>query len=192
MPPQSFYVRPLAPRHRHCIALDVSRFSALDVAGQAHVRTELFAITEGVAADLQVNCRPGVHSDRGDGLMLVTDCGIEVLVTDFPRRLGDAVRRYNEDASPDVRVQLRQALDAGYVHQDDRGYAGVPLNRAARLLDAPEFKAKMMEHGAEFAVIISTELYEEIQEYHLLDERKLEKVQVDVKETHTMARMWIP
>lgn len=188
----NLYVRPLEPRHLHCIALDVSRFAALDVAGQAHVRKEMFGIIEGVAADLSIDLRPEAHSDRGDGLMLVTDCGIEMLVTDFPRRLGDAVRRYNETVCPEVRVQLRQALDAGYVHRDDRGYAGVPVNRAARLLDAPDFKAKMREYGAEFAVIISTELYEEIQEYRLLDERKLEKVQVDVKETHTMARMWIP
>ena len=50
----------------------------------------------------------------------------------------------------------------------------------------------MREQGAEFAVIASAELCEAIQGFQLLDARKTEKVEVNVKETHTTAWMWVP
>ncbi|TMQ91506.1 hypothetical protein ETD83_30605 [Actinomadura soli] len=150
-------------------------------------------MVEQTAADLGIRWRPEVHRDRGDGLMIVVEKGrIEVLTTDFPRRLGDAVRRHNLATAPDVRIQLRLALDAGYLHKDDTGYTGGVLNRAARLLDAPEFKARMRDQGAEFAVIASEPLCDAIQGFHLLDDRRIEKVTVDVKETHATAWTWVP
>lgn len=192
MPPQSLWALPMKPRHRNCLSLDICRFTGLNEAAQAHARTAVTGMVEQIASDLGIRWRAELHSDRGDGLAIVTKCGIEVLVTDFPRQLGDAVRRHNLAVAPDLQIRLRLALDAGYLHKDKKGYSGDALIRVARLLDAPEFKEKMREQGAEFAVIISAQLHEAIQGFHLLDDRKIEKVQVDVKETHTTAWMWIP
>ncbi|XRQ05543.1 hypothetical protein ACN3XK_54705 [Actinomadura welshii] len=182
----------MRPRHRHCLAWDICRFTGRDVAAQSGVRNEMFTMIEGVCADLGIQRREGVHDDRGDGLTIVTKSPIEVLALDLPRQLGDAVRRYNLAVGPDRRMQLRQAMDAGYVHKDKKGYTGDPINKAARLLDAPDFKDRMRDEGAEFAVIVSAELCDAIQGFQLLDERKIQKVEVAVKSVHTTAFMWIP
>ncbi|SFO18846.1 hypothetical protein SAMN04489713_104432 [Actinomadura madurae] len=192
MPPHNPSFHQWQPRHRNCFFLDISRFTGTDEAAQAHRRATVQNMVEHTARDLDIRWRPGLHSDRGDGLALVTKCGIEVLVHDLPWRLGGAVRRHNQTVAPDLQVRLRMAVDAGFLVRDHTGYSGDALNRAARLLDAPEFKIAMRDQGAEFAVIISAELYEAIQGFHLLDDRKIGKVQVDVKETHTTAWMWTP
>lgn len=193
MPDSSLWTRSLKPRLRTSLALDISNFTGRGEAAQTHTRSAVFSMFKQIAADLGIRWRSGSHCDRGDGLMIVVKKPrIEVLVTDLPRHLSDAVRRHNLAAAPDTRMQLRMALDAGFVHKEGKGYTGEILNRTARLLDAPEFKAKMRDQGAEFAVIASAELCEAIQGFHLLDDRKIEKVQVDVKETHTTAWMWIP
>lgn len=192
MLPPSPWARPLRPRHRTCLFLDICRFTGRGAAAQAHTRTASQAMFEQIAADLGITWRAGLHSDRGDGLAIVTKHPIEELVDDLPWRLGRAVRRHNLDTAPDLQIRLRMALDASYLNKDEKGYSGEALNRAARLLDAQEFKDKMRDQGAEFAVIISAELYDAIEGFHLLDDRKLEKVQVNVKETHTTAWMWTP
>ncbi|WUH98781.1 hypothetical protein OHR68_35580 [Spirillospora sp. NBC_00431] len=187
------WIHPLRPRHGTTLALDISGYSGRDEAAQTHTRSAMFSMFEQIAADLEIRWRSGTHCDRGDGLMIVVKRPrIEVLVTDLPRQLGDAVRRHNLAAAPDMRMRLRMALDAGFVHKEGKSYTGDVLNRTARLLDAPEFKTKMRDQGAEFAVIASAELCEAIQGFHLLDDRRIEKVQVDVKETHTTAWMWTP
>lgn len=192
MSPHSPWAHPMKPRHRTCLFMDICSFTGRDEAAQAYTRAASHAMFEQIASDLGIHWRTDLHSDRGDGLAIVTNCGIEVLVDDLPWKLSQAVRRHNQDTAPDLQVRLRLAVDASYVHEDEKGYSGEALNRAARLLDTSEFKSKMRDQGAEFAVIISTELYEAIQGFRLLDDRKIEKVQVDVKETHTTAWMWTP
>ncbi|MFC4052494.1 hypothetical protein ACFOY4_22645 [Actinomadura syzygii] len=194
MPHPSRWAQPLKPRHRNFFIVDISDYSVRDDASQTHVRGTMIDMVEQVAAGLGIRWRSELHSDRGDGLLIVAEKRgrIDVLLTDLPRRLNDAVRRHNMTASPDTQIQLRVAVGAGFLHRDEKGYSGDAINRATRLLDAPELKAEMKSQGAGCGVIISGQLYEAIQGFHILDDRKTQKVRVDVKETHTTAWMWIP
>ncbi|WP_242910917.1 hypothetical protein [Actinomadura terrae] len=183
----------MRPRHRTCFAVDISRFASRDVTSQAYMRKAVGDIAKSASAATGVRWRSEKNIDRGDGLLVVTGkVGVEVLFRDFIRKLCGEVRGYNLLAAHPAKMQLRLALDAGYLVKDAKGYSGTALNRVSRMLDAPEFKARMSARKAEFAVITSNELHEVADGYHLLEGWRLEKVPVNVKETHTDAWMWIP
>ncbi|MBT2207224.1 hypothetical protein [Actinomadura sp. NEAU-AAG7] len=183
----------MKPRYRTCFAVDISRFTSRDAVHQAQVRTAMHEMVKAASDAANVPWRSQKNIDRGDGVLVVTGrVGVEVLFRDFIAKLGGAVRGYNMLASPAEKIQLRLALDAGHLLKDAEGFSGIALNRACRMLDAPEFKARMTARKAEFAVITSNELHEVVRGYRLLDDTQLEKIPVDVKETHTDAWMWIP
>ncbi|WP_067449849.1 hypothetical protein [Actinomadura macra] len=181
------------PRYRTCFAVDISRFTSRDAASQAQIREAMHTMVRAASTAARVPWRSEVGSDRGDGVLVVTGkVGVEVLFGDFIRYLGGGVRGHNLLAAPAEQIQLRVALDGGYLHKDAHGYSGVALNRLSRMLDAPEFKARMNEHEAEFAVIMSNDLYKVVRGYRLLEDKHLDRIQVEVKETRTQAWTWIP
>ncbi|QXJ23339.1 hypothetical protein AGRA3207_004480 [Actinomadura graeca] len=183
----------MKPRYRTCFAVDIRRYTGRDPASQARVRDAMHEIVRAASQGARVPWRSDVGTDRGDGVLVVTGkVGVEVLFGDFIRKLGGGVRGHNLLAAPGEQMQLRVALDGGYLNKDPQGYSGDALNRAARMLDAPDFTARMDDRAAEFAVITSDDLYEVVRGYHLLDDKRLDRIQVEVKETRTTAWMWIP
>lgn len=102
------------------------------------------------------------REDRGDGHLIVvppdisTAQVIDQLVTVLPRQLRIHNRRYSDQ----VRIQLRVAVDVGPVADDGMGMSGRSIIQTARMLEAPAFKAAMIDHDAVLGVAVSPFIYQ--------------------------------
>ena len=112
------------------------------------------------------------------------------LVSVVPVRLAAMLAEHNAACEVQERIRLRMALHAGEVHQDAHGWAGVSLNRAFRLIDAPACRTALNGSSGVLAVIASDWFYDEVVRHDPAAEPAcFHRVRVAVKETDMTA--WI-
>lgn len=188
--------RPLAhPRHHLICGVDISGYSQRDQGTQIYLRHSMYRIIKEARRSAHISPRLLRTGDRGDGILMVAapQVGPEVIFLSFINRAKDGIKEHNTHAPRnELRMQLRMALHAGYLHGDSRGFSGDAANHLSRLLDAPALKDQMAEQNAAFAVIVSDILYREVASYHLINPAAATPIHVDVKETHGRAWTLIP
>ncbi len=131
--------------------------------------------------------------DRGDGLLIVvppdipTMTVLERLITVLPGELA----KHNTSHGTPVQVQLRVAVIVGPIVADTMGVSGEAIIRAARMLDAPEFKLAMSDTETPFGIIVSGFVYESVIRHGTdpIDAASFVQVQVKVKESEMTAWM---
>ncbi|RFS83467.1 hypothetical protein D0T12_20685 [Actinomadura spongiicola] len=182
------------PRHRLLVANDIPGFSRRDEAAKIAVRQALYTITQNACEAAGVRWRAIRHEDRGDGIfMILNSAGLETLLTPLLRETLAGIRRHNRSViDPQHELQLRMALNDGYVHQDPYGVTGEAVNLLFRLLEAETFKRQLKESTADFGLIISDSVYRTATGYRLIDSKDFTATCVDVKETRTHAWTYIP
>lgn len=135
------------------------------------------------------DCR---HENTGDGTFVLVPAQIPKgpFVEVLPMALARELRQHNESHPPEERIRLRIALHAGEVAYDDQGATGPAINRAFRLLEAPQLKAALTASPGVVALITSDWFFDEIvRSSTVVDATTFRPVQVTVKETATTG--WI-
>ena len=112
------------------------------------------------------------------------------LVTRLPGYLAEALVRHNAAHPEQERIRLRMALHAGEVHQDPHGFAGVSINRAFRLIEAPASRTALRDSSGVVALIVSDWFYDEVVRHHpAAGPSCFRQVHVVMKETEMTA--WV-
>ncbi|HWC84872.1 MAG TPA: hypothetical protein VG756_33340 [Pseudonocardiaceae bacterium] len=129
------------------------------------------------------NCR---SYDRGDGALILVpaSCSWLTLADHLASRLFAALLRYNKVHSAAATIQLRMVLHAGEVSHAAQGDVSDALNMSARLLDAPDPKARFRESGGVLALIASDSVYHSAISEDPVAGPAFERVSVDVKHVH--------
>ena len=133
------------------------------------------------------------YEDRGDGLLVVVPPAIptvqilEYLLIALPI----ALKRHNGIYADGAQIQLRVAVDVGPVMTDNLGVSGQVIINAARLLEAPTFKAAMAGEHAHLGVVVSDFVYQSAvtQADCLTDPDGYAEIDVRVKEASKRAWM---
>ncbi|GAA4063423.1 effector-associated domain 2-containing protein [Actinomadura miaoliensis] len=128
------------------------------------------------------------REDRGDGAIIILPPASDParLVHPLPDHLRAELRRHNEVSVEQAQMRLRVALHAGPLTMDDNGMVGVTVNHAARLLDAPSFKAAFTESAADLGILASDEFYREVIKEGLgaIDPTEFRRIEIRLKETY--------
>ncbi|MGW7253936.1 hypothetical protein [Streptomyces sp. NPDC054834] len=151
------------PVIRTILLLDIERFSDRDDVEQAYLRRMLYDITDRTLESAGIDETRRLRADRGDSVMELIDAGAPVtallraLLTEVPAQL----RTVNRMASRSAQIRLRGVLATGWVAVDEHdGWVGSDLNHACRLLDADVLRAALRERTCDFALCLSSALYE--------------------------------
>lgn len=124
------------------------------------IREALFGMTH-----MMLQGIPNVRSeDRGDGLLTVVPPHVPTVnvMERLVEQLLPALTRNNSVVRDSARFQLRAAISVGPVTSDIMGVSGEAIIIAARLVDAPIFKASIAETAADLGVIASSFVYETV------------------------------
>ncbi|WP_228456294.1 hypothetical protein [Streptomyces durbertensis] len=153
------------PVSRVMLLFDIERYSDRDDVEQAYLRRMLYDVADRTLAAAGVEETAHRRADRGDGLIELLDADtslpalLRALLTETPVLL----RAVNRMASSSAQIRLRAVLATGYVAVDGLdGWVGSDLNHAARLLDSAELRAALRERADDFALCVSTGVYEGI------------------------------
>lgn len=136
-----------------------------------------------------------VHSDRGDGALVIIPPAIPVTgMVAVPDRLRALVRRHNHVSSDAARLQLRVAMHIGPVHYDGHGFVGQDVNLLFRLLDARVLRRLLSDSGADVALLASDAMYKHVilRQPALVDLSLFQRSRMQVKETRTCAWAYTP
>jgi class 3 adenylate cyclase len=186
--------RPTRPVHCAMFAVDIVGFSGRDDDTQQQLRAGLYGIVADACEDATLSWTVCHREDRGDAVLVIAPPVISAELLDpVAAHMWAGLRSHNKHASDIARIQLRMAVHAGYVRRDRDGASGHDLNLLFRLLEAERFKARRAECGAEFAVIASDYLYDEVIRHgRSLLEPAYQPITVTNKETHARAWVWLP
>lgn len=189
----------LISRTLHCgmFAVDIASFSSRrDPAVQRHLRSSVHRIVRESCHKLGLSWDACYSEDRGDGLFVIVgpEAGVDDLLGPLAVQLLSGVRRHNRLANREARIQLRVAVNAGYVQFDEHGVTGMALNHLFRLLDAAPLKYRLAESSGDFALIVSHRLFEEVIAFSagVIEASSFVCVPVKVKETHDRGWVWLP
>src|SRR5580700_2891970 len=156
--------------HRSIMIVDVENFGdpARTNDHQLAIRDGMYKSLRQSFARARISWLKCVIEDRGDGVLILIPPEVPKswLVTRLPVRLAAALAQHNASCPVQERIRLRMALDAGEVHQDAHGYAGISLNRAFRLVDAPASRATLRDSPGVIALIVSAWFYDEVVRHH--------------------------
>jgi CRP-like cAMP-binding protein len=184
-------VLPLNGENCTILYSDVVGFSSLDRndADRLVIRKALLDMTRLTLQDI-----PGAWSqDRGDGLLTVVPPSVPTadVIALLHRVLPSALDRHNRTDRESTRFRLRIAVDVGPVTSDAIGVNGEAIIIAARMLDAPIFKAAIAAGTANLGVIASRFVYDTAIRHSLnpLDRSAYSQVLVEVKELTIVAWM---
>ena len=180
----------------HCAILivDVERFAdpARTNAHQLAVRDAMYQALRQSFSSGRISWADCVTEDRGDGVLVLIPPVVPKswLVTRLPAYLAEALVRHNAARPEQERIRLRMALHAGEVHQDPHGFAGVSINRAFRLIEAPASRAALRDSSGVVALIVSDWFYDEVvRHYPAAGPSYFRQVHVVMKETEMTA--WV-
>jgi len=98
-----------------------------------------------------------------------------LLLNTFIPTLSELLAAHNAD-EPGSAFRLRAAVHAGEVQFDTRGPFGEAVDITCRLLDAPEFKARLRQTMAPLALVVSEYIYRSViwHGYDGIDDRAFE------------------
>ena len=156
----------------HCAILivDVERFGdpARTNAHQLAVRDGMYQALRQSFSSGRISWADCVTEDRGDGVLVFVPSVVPKswLVTRLPAYLAEALARHNAAHPEQERIRLRMVLHAGEVHQDPHGFAGVSINRAFRLIEAPASRTALRDSSGVVALIVSDWFYDEVVRHH--------------------------
>jgi DNA-binding CsgD family transcriptional regulator len=135
------------------------------------------------------------REDRGDGLFLIPPpcVSAEILLDTVANHLRAGLRRHNRLSSAQAQIRLRMAVHAGEVQFDANGVSGTALVRLFRILNAEEFKDAFNASEAEFALISSDRLYDDMIRHApgLIDPDLYRPIAITLKETRTQGWVWL-
>jgi hypothetical protein len=105
--------------------------------------------------------------------------------------LPDELDRHNSSQHEPARIQLRIAVNVGPVVSDAMGVSGQAIIIAARLLEAPDFKAALARSKAVLGIITSSFIYDAVITRSLDPSyaASYSPVPIQVKETRTTGWM---
>jgi len=195
-PPAGFFP-PRVTRPVHCamLAVDIASFGSRDPGTQRHLRGSLYRIVEDACGAAGLPWPICHHEDRGDGILLIAPPDVSAELLDpAAAHLRAGLRRHNDLTSNTAKIQLRMAIHAGYIRGDRDGFSGRDLIHLFRLIDAPQFKTHLAVSRAEFVLITSDYLYNEVLRHGtgLLEPATYQHITVTIKETHAPAWVWRP
>ena len=125
--------------------------------------------------------------DRGDGFLAVIPPAVPTakVIGQLLEELPAALDLYNSTVRESARFQLRVAVDVGPVFSDPMGVSGEAAIIPYRLVEAPAFKAALVDIGASLGIIASQFIYDTVirRGYEGIDPALFALVQVDVKES---------
>jgi CRP-like cAMP-binding protein len=153
------------------------------------IRKATLTMTQAVLGSFWDECLCG---DCGDGLLVIAPPHIiTTAVVECLGRLPYELERHNRTYSDALKIQIRTAVDVGPVVSDEIGLTGNAIIRAARLLDAREFKQSIGEAGASLGVIASNFVYDNAisQSNDPFGAASYRQIRLKVKETSTTAWM---
>ncbi len=184
---------PLNGEHCTIVYSDIVGFSSRERndADRLVIRRALYGITRKILQGI-----PGAWSqDRGDGLLTVIPPSVPTaeVIALLHRDLPAALDRHNRTDRGATRFQLRIAIDVGPVTSDMMGVSGEAIIIAARLLEAPVFKAAFATGTVSFGVISSSFVFEAVIKHSLnpLDLAGYFEIPVKVKGFSALAWMKI-
>jgi cyclic nucleotide-binding protein len=152
------------------------------------IREVLFRMTQAAVQGM-----PGVRTeDRGDGFLTVVPPNVSTarVIGQLLKDVPSALELHNSTHRESARFKLRLAVNVGPV-VSDMGVSGEAIIVAARLVEAPHFKAAIAASPASLGVIASPFVYETVIR-HGADPRDVasySEVPVEVKESDTTAWM---
>jgi tetratricopeptide (TPR) repeat protein len=180
--------------HRAIVIVDVENFGdpARSNAHQLAVRETMYEALRQSFDRAGIAWDACVSEDRGDGVLVLVppDVPKSWLVIRVPIRLAEMLAAHNAACQVMERIRLRMALHAGEVQPDAHGWAGVSVNRAFRLIEAPACRSALRDSSGVLALIVSDWFYDEVVRHHPAAEpASFRQVHVAVKETDMMA--WV-
>ncbi|MFI0446400.1 hypothetical protein [Actinomadura sp. 6N118] len=187
---------PPSPLLATLAAVDICSFGKGDDYIQLHQRREMYEHMAEAFEITQIPWQECYLEDRGDGALIVAPSNVpaEYLLDPLAHHLTAVLRRYNRLASAAARLQLRLAVNFGYVYRDDHGFAGRPLIHLFRLLEAAEFKQSIADADADadFGLIVAERLYTDAVNYGgFVNPGSYQTLRINCKETRALARVWL-
>lgn len=189
--------QPTSAMHRSVLCVDVENFgdqrrTDLD---QTKVRKGLYQSLRAALAESHVPWESCYREDRGDGALVLIppEFPKSDLVTIFPRALGAALDRHNQEHGPLAQIKLRAALHAGEVRHDAHGVVGRPIILAFRLLDAKAVKSALRRSPGVLALAASDWFFNEVIRHEpAATPEAYRPVRIIAKETTTDAWVYLP
>jgi hypothetical protein len=180
------------------IAVDIVSFGdpARDDDVRICLRHALYQILEQAFDDSSVAWQACLREDHGDGLLIVAPAGVPTaaLIDPLVDRLRAGLRRHNRMSSEPAKIRLRMAIHAGHTYLDANGVTGHAVISLFRMLEAPAFKRIFAVRPADFGLIASDYIYDEVIRHGpgLIDPEMYHSITVRLKETHARAWVYFP
>ena len=185
---------------RHCpmLAVDIKAFNhperGEDV--QRFLRAAMYDLLAGAFDGSCVQWSACHREDRGDGVLVVAPQGTPetALIDPLVDHLRAGLRRHNKLCSDLAAIRLRMAVHAGQVHFDQNGISGYAVTHLFRMLEAAAFKRAFAASDADFALVASAALYEDVisRGPGLIDPDMYAPINIRCKETRARAWLYLP
>ncbi|RSM70395.1 hypothetical protein DL991_37695 [Amycolatopsis sp. WAC 01375] len=177
------------------VVVDLRSFSKLRNPDQIAARRQLYGLLADAFTAGGVDWKLCAHEDRGDGVLVIvpTETPRAVLLgpvlTEFAHRVESAERLPSGWA-----CQVRVAVQAGEVHQDENGFVGSDVNHAFRLVDSDVLREALSTTDRRCAVLVSDVLYQATVRhgYDQIDPNAFHCTVVHVKDVTATAWLSIP
>lgn len=136
------------------------------------------------------------RAGRGDGPLIVLppDISADGIISVFPIRLSDSIRRYNLMSRPAAQIQVRAAAHLGPVYYDGHDLVSDDINLLFRILDARPLRAALASTGVGLALAISGPMYDIVVRGHptLVGPDPPRHINTTVKGTKVNAWIYVP
>jgi hypothetical protein len=173
--------------------------SGQDAAGdevRMYVRTAMYRILEKAFDEAGVGWADCHHEGRGDAVFVAIPptTPAQVLLDQLVICLCSGLRLYNKMSSELARIRFRMAVHVGQVSFSYTGMTGFVLTRLSDLLDAPEFVSQFAETTAEFGLVASDYLYDEVIQYGpgLIEPTIYQPIKVPSGQAHACGWTYFP
>ncbi len=185
---------------RHCpmLAVDIKAFNhpERDEDVQRFLRAAMYDLLAGAFDGSCVQWSACHREDRGDGVLVVAPQGTPetALIDPLVDHLRAGLRRHNKLCSDLAAIRLRMAVHAGQVHFDQNGISGHAVTHLFRMLEAAAFKRAFAASDADFALVTSAALYDDVisRGPGLIDPDMYAPINIRCKETRARAWLYLP
>jgi class 3 adenylate cyclase len=174
------------PTFQAIVVVDIESFSRRPNPVQRELRTAMYSVVRTALEEAGLDPDQVAQEDRGDGIIVLDpSASVLLLAGRFVRELAQGLREKSKMASEVAQMRFRVALHQGLCEQDDQGWVGAAINKAARLVDAAALRASLVcADRADLAFIVSDEVYDGVirHDYRSVDSSTFGRVVLDVKE----------
>lgn len=182
--------------HRTIVVIDVEGFGdgRRTNRHQLAIRDGLYRTVREAFQQVSIPWDAVEHEDRGDGIFALLPPQVPkgLLVEALPSALVAQLEAHNRAHARQEQIRLRMALHAGEVNYDQHGATAASINLAFRLADAPPLKSALAGSPGVLAIIVSSWFFEEVVRHAATDVARYRQVRVAVKETNTIAWIFLP